>query len=192
MENSYLRLIQSLILFAFLAILSAVMPASAYASTADTSAYFAQPEGQSAKVNDNRAKILESYLHRQNSPLSPYSADFIREADKNKLDWELLPSIAGVESTFGQFLPANSYNGWGFGIYGNHVMRFSSWKEAIATIAKSLKHDYIEKYGAKNVEEIGSVYAADPSWPYKVRHFMAELDSFENPDVETQSLPISL
>src|SRR5438128_1654302 len=136
-----MHILKSIVLITFLAIVSLFAPYSAYAHTSDPSASLKQPEGLPANGEDKRVKILEGYLRSHSSPLSPYAEVFIKEADKNKLDWELLPSIAGVESTFGQFLPPDSYNGWGFGIYGEHVMRFSSWEEAIATIAKSLRHD---------------------------------------------------
>src|SRR6266576_2556834 len=87
-----------------LAITAFLLPAhSVLAKTSDTSAILKQPDAPEIRGEDKRIKTLERYLYRHNSPLSQYAEVLIGEADKNSLDWELLPSIAGVESTFGQF-----------------------------------------------------------------------------------------
>ena len=140
---------------------------------------------------DTRAQILQDYLKKYNSPLAPFAKNFIDEADKNKIDWRLVTAISGVESYFGQMIPYNSYNGWGFGIYGNNVRRFPTWEEAITTISKALREDYMNKWKAKNVYEIGEIYATDPQWAYKVNRFMEEIEKFQKNYVDT-TLSISL
>src|SRR3972149_9031910 len=95
---------------------------------------FGQASGSSATLNptisqkpyDNRVEILESFLESYDSPLVPFARDFVESADRYNLDWRLVASIAGLESTFGKHVPASSYNGWGWGIYGNNVTRFNS------------------------------------------------------------------
>lgn len=166
---------------------------TAYAETSSVfSAFLKQPDLPITKgAEDKRAKKLGLYLHSRNSPLAAYAPDFIAEADKYQLDWKLLPAISGVESTFGLYLPAASHNGWGFGIYNDHVTRFASWQEGIETVAKSLRHDYIDRFGSDNIEAIGYVYAGDRSWSMKVRHFMSEIDNQDVP-TDTQDLSISL
>lgn len=140
---------------------------------------------------DVRVIILKKYLQSYNSPFTNYAPVFVREADKNNIDWRLLVAISGVESTFGQQIPNNSYNAWGWGIYGNNMIRFSSWEEAITTISKELKQRYIDGWGAKDVYQIGKYYAASPTWAQRVDGFMEKIDAFalKNPG---QSLPISL
>jgi len=166
-----------------------IKPANASASTpmARTSAKL---DIQSTIVVDNRAQMLKSYLQNYDSPLVPYAQDFVDHADKNKLDWKFVAAIAGVESGFGKQLPQNSYNGWGWGIYGNNVHYFPSWKEAIATISQELREKYMNKWGAKDVYGIGEFYAADPNWANKVTHFMNQIDSY-TPKVEA-TLSISI
>ena len=73
---------------------------------------------------DNRAEILKSYLEQYNSPLADHADTLIKEADANQLDWKMVAAIAGVESGFGEAIPAYSYNAWGFGVYGTNVRRF--------------------------------------------------------------------
>ena len=132
---------------------------------------------------DARAKILKDYLSRYNSPLADYSETFVKQADENNLDWKLLVSISGVESTFAQQLPYNSYNAWGWGIYGNNILYFKSYDEAIKTISKSLREDYINQWGAKDVYQIGRIYASSPTWAQRVVGFMDKIDKFaqDNP-----------
>lgn len=129
-------------------------------------------------VKDKRADTLRAYFEKYNSPLASNAKDFINEADKNNLDWKLVASIAGVESYFGQQIPPYSYNGWGYGVYGNNVRRFSSWKDGIQVVSKALRREYMNNWGATNIHQIGSIYAADPRWANKVTYFMNDIENF--------------
>jgi len=139
---------------------------------------------------DNRVIILREFLGKFNSPLAPFAVNFIETADKYDLDWKLVAAISGVESTFGHQIPYASFNGWGWGIYGNNVIRFSSWKEGIETVSKGLRENYIDR-GTKNVYEIGRFYAASPTWAQRVSYFMRKIDEFKDQKL-VQSLSISL
>lgn len=130
------------------------------------------------QVYDRRVKILRDFLDSYNSPLAPFASVFIKEADKNKLDWRFVAAISGVESTFGQQLPYNSYNAWGWGIYGDNMIRFASYEEAIETISKGLKERYIDSWGARDIYQIGRFYAASPTWAQRVAFFMERVDQF--------------
>lgn len=129
-------------------------------------------------VRDNRAKILADFLGEFNSPLTEYAEHFVNEADKNGLDWKLVAAISGVESYFGHQIPYESYNAWGWGVYGKNVLRFNSWNEAITVISTSLRANYINKWKADDVYKIGRVYAADPLWARKVTFFMNKIADF--------------
>jgi hypothetical protein len=141
--------------------------------------------------DDSRTHMLEAYLTRYNSPLSGHAAIFVKEADKNQLDYRLLVAIAGVESTFGKRIPTNSYNGWGWGIYGDNTHGFASWTDAIETISRELRTKYMDKWGAKTVHDIGSYYASDPNWANKVTHFLNDFDQFEQSE-KNKTLSISI
>ncbi len=132
------------------------------------------------KISDSRMKILAEFLKQYNSPLAPFSQDLVENADKYGLDWKLVAAISGVESTFGQQIPSESFNGWGWGIFGNNTIRFSSWKEGIQTVSEGLKTNYIDKWGAKDVYEIGVLYAASPTWAQRVAYFMSSIDEFKD------------
>ena len=142
------------------------------------------------KASDSRIRILKKFLEERNSPLSPFAEKFVEIADKYNLDWKLVAAISGVESTFGQQIPNNSFNGWGWGIYGDNMIRFSSWNEGIETVSEGLRTNYIDKWGAKDVYEIGRIYAASPTWAQRVEYFMNRIEEYES--LKLANLPISL
>lgn len=136
------------------------------------------PEIIAAKKLDNKAKILSKYLASYNSPLQYHAQDFIDASETYGLDWKLLPSIAGVESTFGKQIPGG-FNAWGWGVYGNQAIYFTSWREGMFTIAKGLRENYLNK-GLSDPYAINRIYAASPYWGGKVNYFMADLEKFAN------------
>ncbi len=140
---------------------------------------------------DNRAKFLRGFLEKYSSPLTLYADTFIKNANDYRLDWRLVAAISGVESTFGKHIPYNSYNGWGWGVYGNNVIYFSSWEEGIETVSEGLRINYMNKWKATNVYEIGRIYAADPTWARKVDYFMQKITEFQYQNL-TNDLSISL
>ena len=155
--------------------------------------------GASAKIalvtnlpeEDVRAKILKSYLEKNNSPLAEHADAFVENADKYDLDWRLVAAIAGNESGFGLHIPYSSYNAWGWGVYGTNVHYFSSWEDGIETVSKNLREKYMDRWGATNVYEIGSFYAASPRWAGNVTLYMNRIEKygFSNPE-ETLSLSL--
>lgn len=139
-----------------------------------------------AKKLDREAQILADYLKYRNSPLQYHAQDFIDAAKEYDLDWKMLPAIAGVESTFGKFIPGG-YNAWGWGVYGTNAIYFRSWKEAIFTVSQGLREGYLNK-GLNNPYSINRVYAASPHWGRKVSYFIADLARFEKQYVKEQTL----
>lgn len=125
---------------------------------------------------DKRATILKDYLAKYNSPLEDSSQDFIDAADQYGLDWKLVVSISGVESTFGKHIPGG-YNGWGWGVYGNNAIYFKSWREAIFTISKGLRENYVDK-GLSEPYSMSRLYAASPNWGKNVTFFMNDIEKY--------------
>lgn len=178
-----MKLRRTLLLLAVTCIFAAMTPqqANAQSKTSAPSAILAglHTETPAQPVIDNRAKILKEYLNQYNSPLADHADTFVKEADKHNIDWKLVPAITGVESYFGQLIPPYSFNGWGYHVYDGNVRGFTSWDEGIAVVTEALRKDYMDNWGAQNVYQIGSFYAADPLWPSKVTHFIEELQAFE-------------
>lgn len=175
------------ILFIVFVLLFIISPQKIYAAEekhSASSAALLKPQAQDVmKGADNRVKILREFLQSYNSPLASSSETFVKTADTYQLDWRLLAAISGVESTFAHKLPYNSYNAWGWGIYGDNIIYFKSYDEAIETISKALRENYIDKWGAENVYQIGKFYAASPTWASRVEYFMSKIDelALKNP-----------
>ncbi|MCR4305822.1 MAG: glucosaminidase domain-containing protein [Candidatus Daviesbacteria bacterium] len=128
---------------------------------------------------DGRAKIIEDFFKGYKAPLSDASETFIEVADKYQLDYRLLPAIAMQESNGGKRVIKDSYNPFGYGIYGKLVVRFNSWEEAIERVGRALREDYLNK-GLKNPTQIMAKYtppslAIGGTWAKGVNTFMEEL-----------------
>lgn len=117
------------------------------------------------------AKVLQNY----NSPLSNSVDSFLSTCVDYEFDCYLLPSIAGLESSFGKFVLLGSSNPFG---WANGLMMFDSWDQAIVTVGKGLRNNYINK-GAESVDEIAPIYAASQTWAPRVKYFMSQFENEE-------------
>lgn len=126
--------------------------------------------------DDARIEIIKRYLKYYDSPLVPFAETIIKESDKNGLDWRLLVAIAQQESSLCKTIPENSFNCWGWGIHSKGTLRFLSYEEAIQTIARGLKKNYLDK-GYVTVDEIMQKYTplSNGSWAQGVTQFMENI-----------------
>lgn len=123
---------------------------------------------------DYRVYTLRKFLSQFDSPLTPYSSEFIKEADFYGIDYRLVPAISGVESTFGKHIPVNSYNAYGW-VNGDYS--FKSWSDSIQIVSKTLKDNYIDK-GAVSIARIAKIYAPpSTTWGSKVTYFVSKIDT---------------
>lgn len=130
-----------------------------------------------ATIADGRVANLKAFFRKYNSPLYDYAEKIVEVSDKYQFDYRLLPAIAMQESNLCRVIPENSYNCWGWGIYGSLVTRFSSYDEAIETIAKGLKNEYIDK-GLVTASMIMKKYTppSQGSWAHGVNTFLRALE----------------
>lgn len=131
---------------------------------------------QIAASGDARPLILEKYLALQNAPLALYSQNLVDASDKYHLDWRLLTAIAMQESNGGKVIPPDSYNAWGWAIYGSTVKRFENWEHAIEVVASGLKTNYIDK-GLVTPDQIMAKYTPPSldkggSWAKGINYFL--------------------
>jgi len=127
-------------------------------------------------VLDKRVENLRLFFNRHNSPLEPYAQLLVDVAEKYELDFRLLPAIAMQESNLCKKAPKDSYNCWGFGIYGKKITQFSNYEEAIETVARTLFNEYKSK-GLVTPEEIMAKYTPSNtgSWADAVNIFINQL-----------------
>ena len=155
--------------------------ATTMGTAVDTVAFAALPTYQniqSANVTqaDGRVDRIENFLQQYGSPLAPFAPDIVAAADENGLDYRLLVSIGMQESGLCKTIPVNSYNCWGFGIYGKTVTHFDNYKDAIYTISAALAKNYKDR-GMVTPNQMMSVYTpqSNGSWANGVNYFMNQL-----------------
>ena len=132
-----------------------------------------------ASINrkDARIAVVKDFFKRYKSDLYDHAEEVIKAADKYDVDFRLIPAIAMQESNLCKKAPKNSFNCWGFGIYGKKVTRFSNYSEAIDTVTKTLAKNYIAR-GLETPEQIMTKYTpgSNGSWAKSVNHFMDQLE----------------
>src|SRR3989344_4142564 len=133
-------------------------------------AYAALPTNQNVfdqeiTSRDGRIGKLTEFFNRYGSPLKPEAEFVVAMADEYGLDYRLIPAIAMQESNLCKKIPHESFNCWGFGIYGGKVTRFENYKDAIEAVTKTLATKYKGK-GLVTPNEIMSLWtpSSNGSW----------------------------
>lgn len=132
----------------------------------------------SVEVADARPELVRQYLKRYNSPLADLSDFLVQQADINGLDYRLIPAIAQQESNLCKIIPPKTYNCWGWGIHSKGTLGFTSYEEAIETVMKGIKKEYIDK-GLTTPDTIWKKYtpgSPDGAWAKGVNQFMADME----------------
>lgn len=140
--------------------------------------------GIGLQTSDSRILAMRKFLSDYNSPMAPYADVFITEADRYGLDWRLVASISGVESAFGNLIPRNSNNGWGWrGGPGGAYSIFESWGAGIKVITRGLARGYGVNMTPFQIERAYCPPCyANPAhaWANGVTRFMYELKYYHD------------
>ena len=83
-----------------------------------------------------QAEQIDNFFAAYDAPLKGHGMKFVLEAEKNDIDWRLLPAIAMRESTGGKHACKSVPNSV-FG-YGSCKLSFNSIDESIKIVASSL------------------------------------------------------
>jgi len=132
----------------------------------------------SLKTADARPEIITQYLQRYHSPLIPYAELLVQVADDNDFDYRWMVAIAQQESNLCKKIPPNSYNCWGWGIYGDQVIRFDSYEHAITAIAPQFKEKFLKGGFDEDPYTVMQTYTppSQGSWASGVLQFFSELE----------------
>lgn len=88
------------------------------------------------QIRKERAQAIDDYFASRNLPLAGYGMKMVIEAEKNGLDWRLIPAIGMRESTGGKFACKSAdYSPFGF---GSCRIDFDSYDHAIEVVARNL------------------------------------------------------
>ena len=140
---------------------------------------------QEDESRKKKAEAIDSYFEEHDAPLAGYGMKFVMEAEKNGIDWRLLPAIAMRETTGGKFAcksakaPNNNF-GWASCKRG-----FESIDQSIELISKTLggNNDNVKHYKSEMTsEQILKKYNPDsivPGYSKQVIKIMNDIDSGE-------------
>lgn len=145
-----------------------------------------QPSTTSIYSKDSRAQRINEVFKIYNCPLEGLGDVFVYEADKNNIPWWLVASVSFQESSCGKRTPkiagVESYNAWGWGVYGNVSFSFDNWVRGIETVSKYFYDKFYSK-GIEDLCEIMKTYTppSKGSWCEGVNHFAEVIQNYETP-----------
>lgn len=131
------------------------------------------------RSEDARPAIVAAFLERHNSPLEPYDTYgqiLVDIADREGIDFRLLPAIAMQESNLCKRIPPGSYNCLGFGVHSRGTLGFENYEANFKRAARELKANYINQ-GLTTPSQIMTKYtpSSNGSWANSVNQWMAEM-----------------
>lgn len=138
-------------------------------------------EAKTIEKEDERITKLVFFFKSYNSELEKSAKTFVEVADKYKIDYRILPAIAGTESTFGKKTPScatfNSY-GWTSTTSPCGFYRFKSHDDAIVFIGSKIatKNCYRKFMDTGRVEDLAVSYNnGSQTWINSVKFFMNKI-----------------
>jgi len=141
------------------------------------------------KVEEQKIKAvaIDAYFKERDMPLEGMGMKMVQEAEKNDLDWRLLPAIAIRESTGGKFecikVPNNAF-GW-----GSCKIGFLSNEHAIEIVARNLggnNPNTARHYDNKTTKQILRAYNPPSVIPRYAEQVMSIMNAIGEPD----SIPV--
>jgi hypothetical protein len=117
---------------------------------------------------DERRLKLQSFFESYRCPAPFHVEDYLREADKNAIDYRLLPAISVRESTCGRHARLNNHWGWDSARSG-----FSSVKAGIRYLARTLALS--PKYRDKTIDGKLKIYNPNLRYVAQVMQLMEEI-----------------
>jgi hypothetical protein len=126
---------------------------------------------------EENALKIDEFFSKGNMPLKGYGMKMVLEAEKNDLDWRLIPAIAVRESTGGKFACKSvSYSAFG---WGSCKISFKSYDQAIELLAQNLGGNNprtARYYGNKSIKQILETYNPPSVVPTYAREVIAVMN----------------
>ncbi len=134
---------------------------------------------------DYRRLALQKYFQNCGCPAARWTGVFIREADRNKLDWRLVASIAMIESTGGKHYKNRNILGW-----RSALQRFPSETAGIAYVSSRFHNSPL--YKDKSLAQLLRTYNSERrDYSVLINKVMTQLDAIKG-DLETRGSVLAL
>jgi len=132
-------------------------------------------------IKDERAKKVQAYLEKANSPLADYSEYIVNMADQYDIPWTLVAAISGKESSFCKNIKAGSHNCWGIMTWdsaGNRDIRtFATWQDGIRFATKLLSENYRHDMNRAIQAKYCPSFECSNTWVNDVTSFQEEINN---------------
>ncbi len=141
----------------------------------------ASDEALLQKEREEKAAKIDAYYEKYNMPLAGYGMKMVTEAEKNNIDWRLIPAISIRESTGGRNqCKSVTYSPFGF---GSCKINFKSYDHAIEIVATNLGGNNprtARAYGGKTTKGILQAYnppSIVANYAYEVMDLMDKIEN---------------
>lgn len=186
-----------------LTLVAAVLPIAAFFTFVDPVFSMARPDPKYAifsskpltvagieenlESGDSRAAKLNGVFRAYNCPnFEGMGNVFVREADKNNIPYWLVAAVSFQESDCGNITPQKdgneSYNAYGWGVWGSNVKTFDTWEHGIEIVSAYMNKNFYSR-GVTDLCEIMKTYTppSKGSWCAGVEHFRDVITGYETP-----------
>lgn len=136
---------------------------------------------------DGRSAMLDKVFEQYKCPLAGMGKTFVQEADANDIPYWLVAAIAFQESSCGKNTPekdgVESYNAWGWGVYGENIKMFDSWEHGIKVVSKYMNERFHQQ-GVTDPCDIMKIYTppSNGSWCNGVNYFSDIISNYKTPE----------
>lgn len=142
-----------------------------------------ESEAPQALSQKAKAEAIDAYFRLRDMPLEGMGMKMVQEAEKNGIDWRLLPAIAVRESTGGKFACKKvGYSAFG---WGSCKISFKSHEQAIEVVAKNLggnNPNTAKHYDEKTTLQILRAYNPPSIVPRYAEQVIAIMDAIGQED----------
>lgn len=145
------------------------------------------PESQFQTIQtDARILKIERVFEKFKCPLTGKGAFIVQKADEYNIPYWLVPAVSFQESSCGKKTAESkdtdeSYNAWGYGVWGKNVKTFNSWEAGISAVSKYFGVNFFSK-GITDPCQIMATYTppSNGSWCEGVKYFADMIENFES------------
>ena len=132
---------------------------------------------------DSRAKKVDGVFRAYGCPMYGTGEYIVEQADKNGIPYWIVASIAFQESLCGKHTPekggVESYNSWGWAVYGGNAKFFKSYEHGIKVVSEYLANRFFSR-GIVETCDIMRVYTppSNGSWCRGVNFFAEKIQNY--------------
>lgn len=135
---------------------------------------------------DPRAAKIDKVLEYFKCPMRDLGESYVQEAEKNGIPYWIVPAIGFQESSCGKNSPTidgnETYNAWGWGVWGDETKGFDSWEHGISVVSKYIGERFFSQ-GITDPCEIMKTYTppSSGSWCEGVKYFGEIIENYKSP-----------